>query len=277
MKSNTKLVNPYPQKISIEGIPVDALHNVDSLFERIYLETIKAKQTIITYLNIHVANTALWHSSVRSLLEGSDLVYCDGEGIVMGSKILQTPLPTRLTAANWFSDFIAYCKRKNMTVFLLGGVPGVAETAVDKLQQTLGEASNSIIGYHHGFFLNDKVLEKQVIKTINTLKPDILVVGFGTPLQETWIKENCGQLQVSTIYALGAILDFVSETMPRCPAWMGKAGLEWLYRFSLEPKRLFARYMIGNPWFIFRIGFSLIRKPFAAFTRLFRLKYRVPT
>jgi N-acetylglucosaminyldiphosphoundecaprenol N-acetyl-beta-D-mannosaminyltransferase len=264
MKSNATLVNPYPKNISIEGIEVAALLNPESLFERIYLETLKKKQSVVAYLNIHVANTAFWNIQLRKLLEEADLVYCDGEGIVLGSKLLATPLPTRLTAANWFSGFVRFCYKRQLTVFLLGGLPGIPEKALANIQRDIGDASTSVVGYHHGYFLKDPVLENQVIANINSLQPDVLIVGFGTPLQEQWIQENRSRLRVSTFYALGAILDFVSETVPRCPDWMGSFGLEWLYRLLREPKRLFFRYVIGNPWFISRIGFRSVTRKLAA-------------
>jgi N-acetylglucosaminyldiphosphoundecaprenol N-acetyl-beta-D-mannosaminyltransferase len=106
---------------------------------------------------------------------------------------------------------------------------------------------------HHGFINRNPSLNQAVIDDINSLNPDIVLVGFGTPLQEYWIDTHKSQLKAGVLYAVGAVFDYHTGRLPRCPAWMGNLGLEWLFRFCVEPKRLFARYIIGNPWFMARL------------------------
>ncbi|HEY9687873.1 MAG TPA: WecB/TagA/CpsF family glycosyltransferase [Coleofasciculaceae cyanobacterium] len=247
----------FPATSEIEGIRVTGFPNPQSLFERVVLESRKDRQTVVHYLNIHVANTAFQDPSLKAALESSDLVYCDGAGIVMGAKMLGQPLPTRLTAADWFIDMLAHFAAKKRTVYLLGGEPGVPETALEKIAAQV--PNHTVIGQHHGYILNAPETEQRVLNEINALKPDILIVGFGSPLQERWIEEHRAKLNVSTLFAIGAVMDFVSRRVSRCPAWMGDAGFEWLYRMFTEPKRLFARYTIGNPWFLSRIAFQVVR------------------
>jgi len=259
-------INPYPSMVEIEDIPVSGFLNPQSLFERVCLETRKARQTVIYYLNIHVANTAFTNSRLKSILQSADVVYCDGAGIVMGSKLLGEMLPTRLTAADWFLDLLTYFAEKQRKVYLLGGAPGVPEGALNTIMENV--PNHSVIGMHHGYILNDPALERQVIEEINAQQPDVLIVGFGTPLQEFWIDRNRSRLNVPTIYAIGAVMDFVSGRVSRCPQWMGQAGLEWLYRLGTEPARLLGRYVLGNPWFLGRIAFqvmlSTLSQPFTS-------------
>lgn len=245
------LITPYPSAVEIEGITVTGFPNPDSLFERIVQEAKKPGQYLVHYLNIHVANTAFVQPDLRRILQASDLVYCDGAGIVLGAKMLGQSLPVRLTAADWLPDMLGYFAQAQCSVFLLGGEPGVPESTMAVLDEIA--PNHSVIGTHHGFILKDTKLENAVIERINQLKPDILIVGFGTPLQERWIEKNRHRLEVSTIYAIGAVMDFISGKVSRCPRWMGDAGLEWLYRLGTEPSRLLGRYVIGNPWFLGRI------------------------
>lgn len=257
MTTISSTITPYPTIAEIEGIPVSGFPNPQSLFERLVQETRKAGQSVVHYLNIHVANTA-WHDKpLRDILQASDLVYCDGAGIVLGSKMLGTPLPTRLTAADWFLDLLAYLADKNCTVFLLGGEPGVPEAALKIIAERIPH--HTVVGAHHGFILNQPEQEAAVIAQINVLQPDLLIVGFGTPLQEAWIERNRSRLNVSTLYAIGAVMDFISGKVSRCPRWLGDAGFEWLYRLCTEPGRLMGRYVFGNPWFLSRIALQALQ------------------
>ncbi|WP_373532835.1 WecB/TagA/CpsF family glycosyltransferase [Vampirovibrio sp.] len=244
-------LQPYPAVVNIEGISVTGFPNPQSLFKRIAQDTKAPGQTLVHYLNIHVANAAWMNPALKRCLQTSDLVYCDGAGIVVGAKWLGQTLPTRLTAADWFPDMLSALAEEHCSVYLLGGEPGVPEAAMSKLNQMVPH--HSVIEAHHGFILKDPQLENAVIARINACQPDILIVGFGTPLQEQWIAQNRHRLKVSTIYAIGAVMDFMSGKVSRCPRWMGDAGLEWLYRLGTEPKRLLGRYVVGNPWFLSRI------------------------
>lgn len=108
---------------------------------------------------------------------------------------------------------------------------------------------------HHGFF--DKGTEsaesREVVAMINAAKPDILVVGFGMPAQEKWIAENLSQLNVHLAIPVGAFFDYLAEDVVRAPRWMTDNGLEWLGRLFIEPRRLWKRYIVGNPLFLWRI------------------------
>jgi len=252
LDANNARIEPFPATVEIEDIAVTAFPNPDSLFERLVQESRKPGQTLVHYLNIHVANTAFADLRLKHILQQSDLVYCDGAGIVLGSKLLGSPLPTRLTAADWFVDMLAYFAQKNCKVYLLGGDPGVPELALDEIDKVV--PNHTVVGAHHGYILSSQDLQMQVIDEINALEPDILIVGFGTPLQEYWMDAHRDKLQVPVIYAIGAVMDFVSHKVSRCPVWMGNAGFEWLYRLYTEPGRLGGRYVIGNPWFLTRIA-----------------------
>jgi N-acetylglucosaminyldiphosphoundecaprenol N-acetyl-beta-D-mannosaminyltransferase len=95
----------------------------------------------------------------------------------------------------------------------------------------------------------DSPENKATIDAINTYKPHILMVGMGMPRQEHWIAKNLESIQTNTILTSGACIDYVAGAIPTPPRWMGRMGLEWLYRLFSEPKRLWRRYLI-EPWFI---------------------------
>lgn len=251
--TNTALEAPT---VVLEDISLVAFANREGLFQRILRQTRESRQSVIHYLNIHVANTAFRLPRLKTLLQRSDMVYCDGSGIQLGAWLSGQSIPARFPAADWFIDFLKYLALEDCKVFLLGGMPGVPGRAMETFAAQVPH--HSVIGTHHGYILKDPMLERQVIEQINRLRPDLLIVGFGTPLQEFWIEEHRHELKVKTIYGLGAVLDYFSGQVPRCPRWMGNAGLEWLFRLWIEPARLMGRYVVGNPWFLARVGFGLL-------------------
>ncbi|MGE0199782.1 MAG: WecB/TagA/CpsF family glycosyltransferase [Candidatus Melainabacteria bacterium] len=248
-------LNPYPPSFPIDGIPVAAFDSQESLFERFCLEAEKPGQSFITSLNIHNANEAVANPEVFAAIHSADVVYCDGAGVLLGARLLGTPMQVaRLTAADWFLDMLVYLSLRGKTVYLLGNAPGVTHKTVALLTERMASqpVAHSVVGHHHGFIVNEPALEARVIEQINSLNPDVLVVGMGTPLQELWVARNRHRIQAGVLFTLGATMDFITGKVPRCPEWMGKMGCEWLYRLGYEPKRMFNRYVVGNPQFLVR-------------------------
>ena len=106
--------------------------------------------------------------------------------------------------------------------------------------------------YHHGFFDTDinSAENKVVVEQIRAFKPNILIIGMGMPRQEKWIYENSAILNADVIMTSGAVMEYVAGTVKTPPRWMGRNGLEWLYRLTEHPERFWFRYMV-EPWFVF--------------------------
>jgi len=92
-----------------------------------------------------------------------------------------------------------------------------------------------------------------VLEDINTRRPDILLVGMGTPKQELWVQRNADRLDVDVLWTVGSLFDYVSLRTPRAPAWLADNGLEWIFRLAVEPQRMWRRYLLGNPMFVSRV------------------------
>jgi N-acetylglucosaminyldiphosphoundecaprenol N-acetyl-beta-D-mannosaminyltransferase len=116
-----------------------------------------------------------------------------------------------------------------------------------------------IKGWHHGYFEKQGPENETVIRTIHDAAPDILLVGFGMPVQEDWIEMNRARLNVHAILPAGSLFDYMAGTKSIAPEWMANHGLEWLYRLMQEPGRLWKRYLIGNPLFFIRVLLQAIR------------------
>jgi N-acetylglucosaminyldiphosphoundecaprenol N-acetyl-beta-D-mannosaminyltransferase len=208
---------------------------------------------ILSYANIHALNLAYENHEFRDILNQSDVVFCDGFGVILGAQILGHRLAERFTPPDWLDKLADLAARNNFSMYLIGSLPGVAEKAARQIQ--LRYPTIRITGTYHGYFNKESHHPDNhaVVASINAAQPDILIVGFGMPMQERWIAENWEHLQVSIALPVGAALDYVAGTVRRGPRWMTDHGLEWLARLIIEPRRLWRRYIVGNPVFLLRV------------------------
>jgi N-acetylglucosaminyldiphosphoundecaprenol N-acetyl-beta-D-mannosaminyltransferase len=210
------------------------------------------RKTIVGNVNVKAMNLAYEESWYRDFLNNSDLVFCDGFGVLLAAEQLGYSVQSehRMTCPDYIENLALACERENVSLFLLAGKPGVVDKAIEKLTSI---APKLKVQGHHGHFDKSGKENELVIQQINQFKPGILYVGFGMPLQESWILENINRIEARVFLPLGACLDFYTGTVYRGPRWMTDRGLEWLTRFVTEPQRLWERYIIGNPLFFYRL------------------------
>lgn len=208
----------------------------------------------VTYLNAHCANLAFKNSKYRQILKKADLVYADGLGMVLAARLFGGRLPGRLTTKDFFDEFCQEAQKEGLTLYFLGGKRKVVEKMVKVLKERYPNLK--ILGCHHGFFRKSE--EGELIRKINTQKPDFLLVGMGSPKQEIWLAENLSRLKIKVGWCVGGLFDFISGEKLRCPKWLGDLGFEWLFRLLTEPRRLWKRYLVELPAF----GYTLLRLRF---------------
>lgn len=208
---------------------------------------------LILNANINCINIAYKKSWLRSFLNKSDIVFCDGSGVMLGARLLGKTIHERITYADWIWQLAELANNKDYSLYLFGAMPGIADLAAKKLVDKFPDLK--ILGTHHGYF--DKsigsVENETIIKEINELTPNILILGFGMPTQERWLMENWNRVETNIALTGGAVFDYVSGNLRRAPSWMTDNGMEWLGRVLIEPRRLWRRYLIGNPLFLWRI------------------------
>ena len=210
----------------------------------------------IAYANVHVLNEASRDDTLRTFLNQVDICYCDGNGVVLGARMLGQHLPERMTGADWIWDLAAEAAAEGWRIWWIGGEPGVTETAAGALRN---KHPDLVIGSDHGFHARDGVEDQESIERINTFKPDIVLVGMGTPIQEAWVQQRRNQIQAPIVWCLGATADFVSGNVHRPgPKWLVD-NHEWLSRLLADPQRLWRRYLIGNSKFLIRVARDRLR------------------
>ena len=237
-------------RMELLGLPIDPV-GVEQVHEFIERTVTGKKKAIALNLNVHCVNLAMKHRWLHEFIRSVPLVFCDGDGVRLGLRLLGYSPPPKVTYNEWLWQLSAFCERKQFRLFLVGGAPGVADEAADKLKQRYPRLQ--IAGTHHGFFHKQGEESHRVIAQINEASPDVLLVCFGMPSQERWIRDNWNAISAHVFLKGGAALDYASGRLRKAPAWMVRAHLEWLFRLLQEPRRLFARYVFGNPSFLLRV------------------------
>lgn len=171
-----------------------------------------------------------------NVMRRAELVVPDGAGIVWASDFLGCPLPGRVPGVALVDQLCSMAEKNGLRVFFLGGKPGIAEKAVEKMQQKYPELQVS--GKAHGYFKAESNEEEEIMRQIIDAKTNILLVALGVPGQEWFISRFRLTVHKCAAVGVGGSFDVISETLPRAPAWMQQFGIEWLFRLWLEPFRI---------------------------------------
>ncbi len=209
------------------------------------------RQGFILDANVHGINLAWQFPWLKAFYLRADLVYVDGAGVNLGARLLGYRLPPRLTMADLGWPAAAYLARQGHSLYLLGNPRGVAAQAARRLQAAA--PGLQVLGTHHGFFQKEGPENDAVIADINRVRPDVLMVGMGMPLEQRWVLDNHARVKARVFWTVGAGFQYWAGVIPRCPRWMADSGLEWLFRLILEPRRMARRYLWGNAVFLFKV------------------------
>ncbi|MEH6611278.1 MAG: WecB/TagA/CpsF family glycosyltransferase [Halioglobus sp.] len=240
------------------GIPVDNLSLQDAV-DRIVAMTkdYNGRTQLVSTLNVDFLVNSLGYAFTRprhpellNVLRSSDMVTADGFPIIWLSKIVGKPLKQRVAGSDLTPALAARAAKEGLSLFLLGGAEGLAAAAANALQ--LANPTLKIAGTSAPFVntqgpaLKDFAADDQaLLKNINSSDADILLVGLGNPKQELWFNRNRHKLQVPVAIGVGGTFEFITGTVKRAPRWMQKSNLEWLFRITQDPERLWRRYATG--------------------------------
>jgi len=241
----------HPHFDALLGVPIHRV-GVEEVHDFMGQVIDGGQKASVLNVNIHALNLAAEHSWFADILKQAAMVFCDGEGVLWGMKLAGIKqLPEKITYDRWMWQLGDFCQEKGYKLYFLGSQPGIAELAKQKMLERYPKIR--IVGTHHGYFEKSGPESEAVIDEINRCQPDILIVGFGMPIQEKWIHDYYDKLDVAVFLAGGAAFQCVSGTLKSPPAWMVRWHLEWFYRLYQQPIRRFHRYIIGIPLFFMRI------------------------
>jgi exopolysaccharide biosynthesis WecB/TagA/CpsF family protein len=202
-----------------------------------------------TSVNGQVISLCARDRKLAEMFLSADSVNADGQPMVFLSRYLcASPLPERVATSDLFPLVARLAAASGVTFYMLGGSEEVNRKAVEA--SLAANPSLRIVGRRNGYF--PRADEAAVVEEIAGLRPDVLWLSLGVPLEQEFCLRNLNALRgVGIIKTSGGLFDFLSKTKPRAPMWMQRIGLEWLFRMAREPRRLFLRYALTNPHAIF--------------------------
>jgi N-acetylglucosaminyldiphosphoundecaprenol N-acetyl-beta-D-mannosaminyltransferase len=206
-------------------------------------------------VNVDKVVKAQGNSVLRQIINDCALVNVDGMPVVWASRILGTPLKERITGVDLFESLMKRGAERKWRIFLLGANEEVV-TGVRRIYETKYPDIH-ICGHRNGYWSADR--EAEVAREIKQARPDLLFVAISSPKKEQFL--SCYQKYMAVPFAMGVggTFDVVVGKVRRAPLWMQRHGLEWFYRFAQEPRRMFRRYFIDAPAFLWLLAKEILR------------------
>lgn len=205
-------------------------------------------KTQVGFINAHCVNIAATDHGYLQALRRCHYLLPDGSGMRLAAKLTGARFGDNLNGTDLFPLICEQAAQRGVSIYLLGGQEGVARDAGREMVRRY--PGLCIAGTHNGYF--DKRQSDEVIADINASGADIVLVGFGVPLQECWLAENGGDIAAPVQLSVGGLFDYYSGRIPRAPLAIRKLGCEWVWRLAQEPRRLANRYLLGNVAFVMR-------------------------
>lgn len=242
------------EEIRMLGMRMDNL-TMDEAIARILSWTGESEARRVCFLNADCMNIAYGNGEYRNVANSADLSLADGIGIKLAGKILRRDIRQNVNGTDLFPPLCAALEGAGRSIFLLGARPGIAEGVAEWVR---GKCPGlRVAGVRDGYFGPDQ--EPGVIREIAQSGAHLLFVALGAPRQDIWVAEHMGEFQVPVAMGVGGLFDFYSGRIPRAPLWVREMGMEWVYRFIQEPRRMWRRYFVGNVVFLWRVVMERLR------------------
>lgn len=237
--------------------PEEVLHQVETWVEGRH-------KVVIANHNLNSMALLRRHPDLKRFFERADLVEVDSTPLIWFAKALGLHGRAfhRCTYLDWRDHFWSIADRRGWRVLYVGGEKAVVERARDRLSVDWPRAD---IRVRDGFFdaTPGSADNAALIADARAFDPHILFVGMGMPRQELWILDHFEALPDCAIFSVGAAFDYEAGAQTPAPRWMGRMGVEWLFRLINDPRRLAQRYLV-EPWSLSDLIFADIRTAWRA-------------
>jgi polysaccharide biosynthesis protein VpsK len=238
------------------GCPFDPIGMSDAVARAVgWCEGDRRPRTIVT-VNAALVVAMRGDPDLARACRAGDLVLADGVPIVWASRVAGARLPARVAGVDLMGRLLEAAAARGLPVFFLGA----REEVVRKLaaQCTARYPGLWVAGWRNGYF--DRAREREVVDQIRRSGAAMLFVGMPSPFKEVWCERWREELGVPVLMGVGGSFDVLAGFIPRAPRWMQAAGLEWLWRLAMEPRRLWKRYLVTNALFVARVLAEAVRR-----------------
>ena len=252
-------------RIDVLGVMVDAITMADAL--AVIAAWIDARdQHYVCVTGVHGIMESRRDAGLRGIHNAAGLVTPDGMPLVWLGRANGSPQMERVYGPDLILTLCEQSLGTGYRHYFYGGAPGVPERLVGRLRQrypTLAVAG----AYSPPFRVLGADEDAAIVDAINAAEPDIVWVGMSTPKQERWMHAHVGRVRAPVMIGVGAAFDFHAGLKRQAPRWMQRSGLEWSFRLAMEPRRLWRRYLVNNPWFVWEITRQSMNRRRSAATR----------
>jgi N-acetylglucosaminyldiphosphoundecaprenol N-acetyl-beta-D-mannosaminyltransferase len=232
-------------QVRVLGVRVDCL-DMDAALERIAQLVDAGGHHLVATVNPEFVMRARVDKDFARVLESADLCLADGSGVVWAARRQGCAIREPVTGVDIIPPLAALCARRRLRLFLLGAAEGVAADLASRLRVDHPALE---VAAHSGSPAESS--DAETVAIINKYEPQVLLVAYGHPNQELWIDRTRGSLGVAVAMGVGGAFDYLTGRVPRAPAWMRRAGLEWLFRLIRQPWRI--RRMAVLPIYALRV------------------------
>lgn len=235
------------------GIPVDRKSLPVITEESLQAIDRKISQRVFACANPHSLVVAEGDPSFHSALRQADLVVADGVGVAFMARLVGVQIGPRITGTDYFQVLLkALQHRGGGRVFFFGSSQRVLDLIAKRFANDFPALTLcGTLSPPFGSWGDEE--NRRMVQAITEARPDVLWVGMTAPKQEKWVEENRHILNVPVIGSIGAVFDFYAGTYARAPQWVCRIGLEWVYRFILEPRRMWQRNIVSAPIFVWLV------------------------
>lgn len=234
-----------PSKIDILDVSITNIQK-EELLQQIDQHFQKGDQHLfIVTANPEIIMLTKTSADYKKVITAADYILADGIGVIIGSKILGTPLEEKLPGYELMHDFLHYANIHDKSVYFYGAKPGIAEQAASKAVEQY--TALDVAGFMDGYTIHGE----EAATKIATTQPDFVFVAMGAPRQEQWIAEFKDLFPGSVLIGVGGSLDVLSGSIKRAPAFWTNNNLEWFYRLVTQPTR--AKRMMKIPLFLMHV------------------------
>jgi exopolysaccharide biosynthesis WecB/TagA/CpsF family protein len=216
----------------------------DSADEQALIETLSRPEavTVLGFVNAHAMNLVTGNADYYHALSAADVLLRDGSGMAILFRRLGLEPGLNMNGTDLIPKLLAAFKGRRVAFW--GTEEPYLANAVRHSEATFGV---KVVSAHHGFAPMDTYLDLS-----REFQPELVVLGMGMPKQEAVAARLTNSDVPCLVVCGGAILDFLGGKVTRAPQWVRRLGCEWVFRLLSEPKRLFTRYVVGNPMFLLR-------------------------
>lgn len=242
-------------RVNVVGLQTNECGSLEKVVEQFAQMAKSGAGAYVCFSTVHMVMESYDNPEFARIVNGADFIVTDGMPLVWMQKLQGAREAARVRANDLMIRLCKRAEKDNLKVGFYGGKPEVIEAIK---QRAAKDFPNLQIVYACSppFRPLTEEEDRQIIEEINDVGAQILFMGLGCPKQELWMAAHRPRVK-ALMLGVGASFDFYAGNISECPAWLGSLGLEWFYRLSQEPRRLWRRYLILNPRFMTQAALQL--------------------